>query len=160
MKKFFYIFGGLIILILIVVIWKGFSKTTPTMTSSDPNRPVVEVTEKAFDLGKMSVKDVRDHEFTVTNKGKSDLLLTQFSTSCGCTTANVIQDGKTSPKFSMHINSDWQTKLEPGKSLTVKAVYDPSAMPVEGRVERTVTFASNDPNNPSVELKLTAEVSK
>ena len=160
MKKFFYVLFGVLGLALIIGIWYGFSKSTPTTTIDDPNRPIVEVKEANFDLGKMTVKDIRDHEFTVSNIGKSDLVLKQFTTSCGCTYANVIQDGNKSPKFSMHINSDWQTKLEPGKSLVVKAVYDPSAMPVEGRVERDVTFATNDPASPSVALKLIAEVSK
>lgn len=141
-------------------IWSGFSKSTPTVNVNDPNRPIVEVKESSFDLGKMNVKDKGEHDFTIINIGKSDLVLKQFSTSCGCTTANVIQDGVKSPKFSMHINSDWQTKLEPGKSLIVKAVYDPSSMPVEGKVERNVGFATNDPSSPTVELKLIAVVSK
>lgn len=160
MKKYTIVFVGLIVVLLGFVVWYGFSKSTPTTTANDPNRPVVEVKEANFNLGKMTVKDIRDHEFTVTNTGKSNLVLKQFTTSCGCTYANVIQDGIKSPKFSMHINSDWQTNLEPGKSLTVKAVYDPSAMPVEGRVERVVSFATNDPLKPTVELKLTAEVTK
>lgn len=160
MKKYAFIFIGLIIFILGFTAWYGFSKSTPTTTASDPNRPIVETKETNFDLGKMNVKDIRDHEFTVTNVGKTDLILKQFTTSCGCTTANVVQDGVTSPKFSLHINSNWETKLLPDKSLTVKAVYDPSSMPVEGRVERVVSFSTNDPLKPSVELKLVAEVSK
>ena len=151
---------GILAVILGLGIWYGSSKATKTTSVNDPNRPIVEVSEANFDLGKMSVKDVRDHEFTVKNIGKSDLLLKQFTTSCGCTSAVVIQDGVTSPKFAMHINSNWQTTLAPDKSLVVKATYDPRAMPVEGKVERSVTFATNDPEKPSVELKLIAEVSK
>lgn len=160
MKTFFIILFSLLAILLGYGIWYGFSKSTPTTSVNDPNRPVVEVKEPNFDLGKMNVKNTRDHEFTVANVGKSNLILKQFTTSCGCTTARVIQDGQESPKFSMHINSDWQTNLQPGKSLTVKVVYDPSAMPVEGKVERSVTFATNDPAKPSIELKMTAEVSK
>lgn len=160
MKTYIIVLFGVLLILLGYGIWYGFSKTTKTTTIDDPNRPVIEVKETTFDLGKMNIKDSRDHEFTVTNTGKSDLLVKQFTTSCGCTYANVIKDGDKSPKFSMHINSDWQTSLEPGKSLIVKVVYDPSAMPVEGKVERSVTFATNDPAKPSVDLKLTAEVSK
>lgn len=160
MKIFFIILFILLAILLGYGIWYGFSKSTPTTTVSDPNRPIVEVKEPEFDVGQMNVKDKRDHEFTVTNIGQSNLILKQFTTSCGCTTAKVIQDGNESPKFSMHINSGWQTTLEPGKSLIVKVVYDPSAMPVEGRVERSTTFATNDPSKPSVELKLIAKVSK
>lgn len=160
MKTFYIILFTLLAILLGYGIWYGFSKSTPTTTIDDPNRPIVETKEPNFNLGKMNVKDIRDHEFTVTNIGKSNLVLKQFTTSCGCTTARVIQDGNESPKFSMHINSDWQTTLEPGKSLIVKVVYDPSAMPVEGKVERSTTFATNDPSRPSVELKLIAEVTK
>lgn len=160
MKLFYIILFGLLAALLIYGIWYGSSKTIKTTSISDPNRPIVEVKEDSFDLGKMKIKDVRDHEFTISNTGKNDLILKQFTTSCGCTFANVIQDGNTSPKFSMHINSDWQTKLEPGKSLIIKVVYDPSAMPVEGKVVRAVTFATNDPAKPSVELRMIAEVSK
>lgn len=158
MKYFKIIFGILLLILLSYATWYGFSKSTPTTTANDPNRPVVEVKETKFDLGIMSAKDIRDHDFIVTNIGQSDLILKQFTTSCGCTTARVTQDGVDSPKFSMHINSDWQTRLAPGKSLTVKATYDPSAMPVQGKVERTVSFATNDPAKPAVDLSLSAEV--
>ena len=160
MKSFYIIFFSLLVILLGYGIWYGFSNSTPTVSVNDPNRPIIEVKETTFDLGKMNVQDIKDHEFTVTNKGKSNLVLKQFTTSCGCTYANVIQDGVKSPKFSMHINSEWQTNLEPEKSLTVKTVYDPSAMPVEGKVERVISFATDDPLKPTVELKLVAEVSK
>lgn len=160
MNKYIIILFGALILLIGLSVWYSFSKTTKTTSVDDPNRPTVQVSKTTFDLGKMSVKETRSHDFTITNKGKTDLIVKQFTTSCGCTYANVVKDGKKSPKFSLHINSNWQTNIEPGKSVTLAVVYDPSAMPVQGRVERFVTFATNDPAKPSVELKLIAEVKK
>ena len=75
MKSFYIIFFSLLVILLGYGIWYGFSNSTPTVSVNDPNRPIVEVKETTFDLGKMNVQDIKDHEFTVTNIGKSNLVL-------------------------------------------------------------------------------------
>lgn len=162
MKKLTFIFFAILIIILVGVVIYGFSRTNkmPSYFNDDPNKPVIELTESSFDFGKVNNIDVQNHEFTVKNIGKSDLFLSQITTSCDCTSAYVIQDGNTSPRFNMHINSNWQTSIKPNETVQVKAVYDPKVMPEEGKIERFVIMATNDPNKPKLELKLNIEIVK
>src|SRR3546814_19888520 len=52
----------------------------------------------------------------------------------------------------------WQGVVEPGLSATIRVIYRPSLMPVEGPVARNVKFATNDPSRPVVELGVPATV--
>lgn len=141
--------------------WIGSGSTMQTSIADNPNRPIAEVKEKEFDLGEMSAKDIKEHDFTIKNIGKDDLILSRVSTSCDCTYAYIINDtGEKSPKFTMHGMNNWRTNLKSGESTTLKVVYEPSIMLVEGAVERFITVATNDPNNPKLEFKIKAKVNK
>lgn len=163
MKKYIYSFIVLIALIAIAGIMYGFNKTNNKSTkfnANDPNRPIVEVKESNFDLGKMLVKDTKEHDFLIKNSGQSDLTISRIATSCDCTYAYIIYGGQKSPKFTMQFNSGWETKIKPGDTATLKVVYQPSIMPIEGPVSRTVTVSTDDPQKPTLEFKISAEVSK
>ncbi len=162
MKKLAFIFFAILIITIIGVSIYGFSQTNkiPSYSKEDPNKPVTELSTSSYDWGKINNKDTQEHIFTVKNIGKSDLSLSQFTTSCDCTSAYVIKDGNTSPRFNMHINSSWKTDVLPGESIQIKAVYDPKVMPEEGKVERFVIAATNDPDRPKLELKLNMEIVK
>src|SRR3546814_2844751 len=54
----------------------------------------------------------------------------------------------------------WQGVVEPGLSATIRVIYRPSLMPVEGSVARNVKFATNDPSRPVVELGVHATVQR
>lgn len=163
MKKYIYSFIGLIALIAVAGILYGFSKTNNKesgFSASDPNRPIAEIKESNFDLGKMLVQDIKEHDFTIKNSGQSDLKISRIATSCDCTYAYVIYGEQKSPKFTMQFNSGWETKIKPGDTATLKVVYQPSIMPIEGPVSRTVTVSTDDPQKPTLEFKISAEVSK
>jgi len=46
---------------------------------------VIEFDKTSFDFGTVNEGDIVDVEFTVTNGGKTDLIITKASPSCGCT---------------------------------------------------------------------------
>lgn len=156
------IFLAVLVIGLIGISIYGFSKTNrmPAFSGQDPNRPVAELAESTFNFGKVNNKDTQEHIFSIKNVGKSDLFISQITTSCDCTSAYIIQNGNTSPRFNMHINSDWKTGIKPDETVQVKAIYDPRVMPVEGKIERFVTMATNDPAKPKLEFKLDIEVVK
>ena len=146
--------------ILAVIIWYSSTKTIKSFSTSDSNRPVAQLSQPTYDFGDMKVSDVRDHDFTIKNTGKSDLTLASVVTSCDCTFAQVIlADGTKSPEFSMQNNSNWQTQVKPNQSVTLKVTYKPALMPVSGPVKRVVDVATNDPANPKLEVTITAKVS-
>lgn len=132
-----------------------------------PVQPVAGATLKIdreeAELGAISVEDVRSADFKLTNIGTEPVEISQVGTSCMCTFAEItLPDGK-SPRFNMAMHNSpdansWKGILEPGETAVVAVIYQPSLMPVEGSVTRNVKFATNDPQNPKVELGVHATV--
>ncbi len=163
MKNYALVSGFIVAVLglLVLLVWAGSRTTLKTASADDPNRPIATLEgEPHFDLGKMKVNEIKDHEFTIKNTGKSNLELGQVATSCDCTYAYIIKNGESSPKFTMHGMNDWKTTLMPDETAIVKAVYEPAIMPVEGKVERVVVVTTNDPVSPKIEFAIMAEVSK
>lgn len=131
-----------------------------TYSSQDKNKPMVEALETSFDMGTIKVSDTKEKEFIVKNIGTKPLLLSEISSSCGCTSAQIVYKGVLSKTFSMHSQSDYVAQIEPNTSAIVKVVYMPFTMPVYGVVERQVFMSTNDPSKPKLEFKIEANVQK
>lgn len=137
------------------------SPNTPAnYSSSNTDRPKLEISQKDFDLGKMKQNEIKTKEIDIKNNGAKPLTLRNFTTSCGCTTIQLDYLGEKSQEFSMHYNASWQKDIGPGDEAKIIVKYDPKAMPVEGKVERTAFFKTNDPENLDVKISLTAFVEK
>jgi len=161
MKTILAILGGILLVGLIIF---GFTRSGGTSSqvagynAGDPNAPKVEILEKTYDFGKISLKDVAKHDFKIKNVGKSPLVITDIMTSCHCTTALLKISGQPdSPEFSMAING-WKGEIAEGEEATLEAIYKPAVMPVNGQVSRVVTFTTNDPANKKVQIELLANV--
>ena len=144
------------------VISSGEKSQVPIVNYSvqDKNKPSVEAKETSFDMGTIKVSDTKEKEFIIKNIGTKPLLLSEISSSCGCTSAQIVYKGTLSKAFSMHNQSDYVAQIEPNTSAIVKVVYMPFTMPVFGVVERQVFMSTNDPNNPKLEFKIKANVQK
>lgn len=127
-------------------------------SATDANRPEIAVSENNFSFGRMAASETKDKDIIITNRGQSPLVLTNFKTSCDCTSIELIYNGEASPRFSMHTNSSWQADIAPAASAIVRITYQPSIMPVSGRVERSAFFQTNDPVNANITVSFTAEV--
>jgi len=157
---------GLIIFSLAAIVGSYFflaggQKPQPTITSysvSDKERPKVEARTTSFDLGKMKVSEDKSANFKIKNIGQKSLQLSNVSSSCNCTFAQVIIDGKESDLFGMHNISDFAGEVRPGKEAIIKVIYRPSIMPVYGPVEREVYVSTNDPENAKLVFKIKATV--
>ncbi len=152
---------GITILVLAGAILSSARKapTEPIASTNDPTRPIAVVDERRFDFGTVSMSEERRQAVTVRNDGQSPLELRHFATSCDCTFAHVaLPDGSESPEFTMHGTNDWLGSVPSGQVATVHVIYRPAVMPVTGKVTRAVSFMTNDPANPSVELSFTADV--
>lgn len=157
------IIGYLVVLAILVggvLVW-GMRGAAPAVTSvNDPNRPQAVVDATTFDFGSMTNQDIREREFTITNNGQNELVLSQVSTSCDCTYAYITANNETSPRFTMHDTNSWSVSLKKGEKATVKVVYEPSIMPVQGQVSRLVSVTTNDPNQPTITFTVNANVTK
>ena len=157
---------GLIAFSLVAIVGSYFflvggQKPQPTIASysvSDKERPKVEIKTTSSDLGKMKVSEDRSANFKIKNIGQKPLQLSNISSSCNCTFAQVVINGKESDLFGMHNISDFAGEVLPGKEAIIKVTYRPSIMPVYGPVEREVYVSTNDPDNQKLIFKVKATV--
>ena len=164
MKKIDPIILGIIFISLVIlggiILASRYSSGNPAASYkiNDVERPKIEISEKDFDLGKMKVSETKTKEIIIKSMGTKPLNVSDFTTSCDCTSVVVNIDGKDSPKFSMHTMTSWQKELAPEQTATLKIIYEPSVMPVEGEVSRVVHFKTNDPEMLDVQINFKAFV--
>lgn len=103
--------------------------------------PVINFHETQHDFGKVTEGKVVEYTFEFENSGTAELKIKDIKTSCGCTAALVSSE-----------------LLEPGEKGTLKVELDTSNR--KGRMSRTVTINSNDPNDPNKVLTVFAQVEK
>lgn len=153
---------GITVLIVVGVVLVTFNSTSgsqmTTYESSQSERPKIKVEKTNIELGDIKISDNIEEEITIDNIGNKPLQISNVYTSCGCTSAQLIINGEKSPMFSMHNNPAWMGEIEPGGKAILKAIYEPSKMPVQGEVERTIFFRTNDPEKSEVEINLKARV--
>lgn len=101
--------------------------------------PRISFTQNHHDFGRVLQGKIVEHTFTFENRGTADLLISEVTTSCGCTAALV----------SANV-------IKPGEAGQIKVSYDSQGR--AGRVTRTITIVSNDPVEPVKELTITATV--
>jgi hypothetical protein len=129
------------------------------------SRPIIEISPQSFDFGEVSQKEgVAETVFEIKNNGQSDLVIDKLETSCGCTSASIIYQGREGPKFTMPGHGvseemkDWRVIIPPADIAYLKVYYDPAVHPdFRGDVIREIYIFSNDPvdfqKKVSVELK-------
>jgi hypothetical protein len=117
------------------------------------DRPIISLTTSFYNFGGVSQeKGVTTTAFELQNTGKSDLVIEKLETSCGCTSASIIYQGKEGPRFSMPghgINEkigEWQITIPAGDSALLKVYYDPNVhKDFRGPAVREIYIFSNDP---------------
>jgi len=103
------------------------------------NAPVADFSEKSFDFGEMKQGDKKEHTFTLTNGGKSDLIIRNIRASCGCTAV--------SPSMKV---------IPPGEAAPIKVTFDSRGK--RGRQTNSITIITNDPKVPTNILRITSNV--
>lgn len=125
---------------------------------TDTERPILEISEKNFDFGKINLDTTKTEDIEIKNNGGKPLVVSNVLTSCDCTFAQFIINGVASEKFSMQRDLKWRGEIQPKTSAVLRIIYEPRLMPVKGPVSRSIVFKSNDPENSSVGIKFTAYV--
>ena len=100
------------------------------------------------DLGDVSAKEGKvETRITFTNAGREDLVVDGLSTSCGCTTASVVNKGPEGSVFGAGTSSVvWSTAIPPEGTAELRTYYDPSYHgDARGAMMREVGLSSNDP---------------
>jgi len=113
----------------------------PGTSLTSEKLPKIYFPETQFDFGKVKEGNVVSHTFKFINNGKTSLDIKDIKTSCGCTAALVSSK-----------------KIEPGKDGTIKVDLDTKNR--QGRMSRTITVSSNDPEEPNKVITIFADVNK
>jgi hypothetical protein len=124
--------------------------------------PKIQVTPSYYNFGDISAADgIVKHTFSVENTGTGLLEINSIKTNCGCTKAYLVANGRKSPTFGMRGNPvGWSHSIEPGQSADLVVTYDPNyhRWPDQGLIRRVVEIKSNDPEQPEVKIRITANV--
>jgi len=93
------------------------------------------------------------------------LEIANIATSCMCTKAYLKQGDNKSEGFGMKgmsASSSWKGIIKPGQTAEIIADFDPTYHGPQGigSVTRMVSFETNDPDNPYVEVSFEGEVVK
>lgn len=101
--------------------------------------PIIFFENPNFHFGKCFKGQKVEHIFKFENRGKIDLEISKVKSSCGCTAA--ILTNKIVP---------------PGETGEIKTTFNSSSF--HGRVTKSITVTSNDPNRPIYQLTISGEV--
>jgi hypothetical protein len=115
---------------------EDFSLWTPDQLA---NAPSISFDMNTFDFQQIKQGEKVEHVFTITNNGKSDLIIRNVKASCGCTAVSPVDD-----------------VVKPGASTTMKVIFN-SAGKV-GQQNKTITIISNDPQKSRTILWVKGEV--
>ncbi len=120
-------------------------------------RPRIVLEPQKVDLGEVSAaKGKVETSITIENAGQKDLIVEGLSTSCGCTSASVVNDGQEGPVFGTDtLPEDWSTTIRPGETAELRIYYDPNFhQNARGSMMREVYVSSNDPVDPVVKASI------
>lgn len=101
--------------------------------------PHIQFQQTQHNFGKVQEGKVYTHSFQFSNTGKQTLQIKDVKSSCGCAVTSISSK-----------------ELKPGESASLKVELDTSKR--KGRMSRTLTVISNDPEDPNKILTLYAEV--
>ena len=112
---------------------------TPAAVPVNPNAPDFKFSEEEFNFGTIKQGESVTREFTFTNTGKEDLIISNAQGSCGCTVPI------------------WPKEpLKKGAKNVIKVTFNSAGK--MGMQDKTVTITSNAKNSPKVlHLKGTVE---
>ncbi len=144
-SKYFVWVGALVVLVAFFGFVSSYGDRQEVKTL--PGK--LEISTLKYDFGTIGLDNV-SHTFVAKNTGEGPVNITQVSTSCGCTTAKLIKDGKSSVKFGMdHGNlPPANMELEPGEEVEIEVTYNPLAhglSKAKGYFNRLVYIKTDNP---------------
>lgn len=115
---------------------EDFSELTPEQLAA---APAAAFAEQSFDFGAMKQGEKKEHTFMLANTGKSDLIIRNVRSSCGCTAV--------APSTKV---------ISAGQSAPIKVTFDSRGK--RGRQSKSITVITNDPKNPTATLRISSDV--
>lgn len=108
-------------------------------SGSNEKEPDIHVEEWIWDFGTIGQKQTIEHKFTLKNRGKADLIISDVRSTCAC--------------IAVLSNPN---RIRPGKEAKIKVSFYSDYR--AGRVTKYVYVDINDPDQPWVKLTVTGVV--
>ena len=124
-------------------------------------QPEIFIQPAVFDFGKVSKrKSFLSANFKLTNKGKAILLVRNIRSLCGCLTVSYQTKGQITPYFGTEgAPLGWLAQLSPGETAQLVALLNLNHSSIKkGKLYREAEIVSNDPLNPVMDIRLTAQL--
>lgn len=143
------------------VYWGTSGPLSPRPSAAD-EKPALEVLPREYDFGAVSVAGGEVYtRFTLKNVGPTELVLRDMDTSCGCTEAALVVDGREGPRFNMRMHgrnpTNWSARLAPGQEAELVVYYNPQVHPdLRGAVTREVYLFGEDLRAPLATVRIDA----
>jgi len=141
---------GLTALVIGILLWLGGPNRNANATpvSTDPSKLIA--VETAYDFCTISMANGKvTHDFIFKNTDATDITINKMFTSCMCTRAVLIVNGKEDGPFGMpgmgFLPSVSET-ITPGAEGTIRVTFDPNAHGPAGvgTIDRVVTAQTDD----------------
>lgn len=155
-KRFFPIFILAIALTAAIAAWAAFRQPAEIIAGEG----ILAIPVAEHDFGPVPVsRGAVSTELPLANIGEEDLVISFLDSSCGCTTARIINGEEKGPVFGMSSHgqspTDWRTVIEPGQKASLKIYYDPMVHPkFRGAAIRVVTITSNGTTTPQKQVRI------
>ena len=123
------------------------------------NPQKLEISNTEYDFGTVSQsKGIISTDLLITNRGNKDIAIDELSTSCMCTSAQIIKDGKEGQVYGMDMGGnspkDGSTVIAPNGTATLRIYYDPNMhKDLKGPVTRVVSIFTSA-GTQTVKIKL------
>ncbi len=151
--KFFLLFLAFLSVPLFVLAQPGPAPKAVTAAQTPAvdlaHAPKVTCGHPSFDFKNVDEGPDIVHEFHCRNRGRGKLIVTNVSTSCGCTAAVMKKVGAAAGSKD---TATYPVTVLPGSAFVIKATYHTSGRP--GHAHKVITVTSNDPVNPGFQLTL------
>lgn len=142
-------------------VWALQLTDSPSAPSAATENARATLQEMKHDWGSVSMKDgTVTKTFTIANEGTEPLVLSDVTTSCMCTTAQLKLGGETSPVFDMHGKSSYTMSVPPQETAELEVIFDPAFHGPSGvgDITRIITVRTNDAASKELTFTLTATV--
>jgi hypothetical protein len=111
----------------------------PAAALGEGQGPRIRVEPESFDFGRVRQRRTLRKAFRLLNLGEAPLVIERISRSCGCTQATTDVD-----------------TLQPGESTPLRVTVETRTS--QGPIENSVLLRSNDPETPTLRVRLRATV--
>ena len=146
----------------------SFSQGAQSSSSAETEiQGVLTVSEEDWDLGDISMADGDSvKEITLTNNSEGSVDIKSLSTSCMCTTGQIIHaDGSKSRVKGMPGHgepSSMRETIEAGETATLQIIFDPLAHgpSATGPISRSVFLETTGDKQSEIELRFSGDVIK